>query len=182
MTLIHFFLKLEQNFERIPKSHILRPISEVPNLAIMDLLPENFNFYSAYGVYFPKEFSINAHKDYQCSLCNGEFKAIMVPRYLNPNMAQVCSEESCQDAYLKGYYFVDVCKEHWTKQGTIDRIQINMYFTNSTRCFPLGNFDEFDCEALSFQSVDDFRHICTTQHPFLLPLIEQRDAHWVDVN
>lgn len=167
------FLQTVKRFERIPSSHILKPLEFIPNL------DQNYRFYSAYGVYFPKEFSISAHKDYQCSLCDGTFKAMMIPKYIDPEMAQVCFEGGCEDA-IKGYYLVDVCQDHWTKMGIVDRIQINLYYTNSTKCTPLGALDEFDCEASQLEIPHNERPPCTTTHPFLVPLVEQRDLHWDD--
>lgn len=170
------FMQVVDKFERIPQSHILKPIAPMPKLDID--IGDEYKFYSAYGVYFPKVFKIDAHKDYQCSLCNGNFKAIMIPKYIHPDMAQVCFEGGCENA-TKGYYLVDVCKDHWTKMGEKDRIQINIYFTNSTKCSPLGALDEFDCEATNF-GTDNSPDLCTTTHPFLAPLVEQRDLHWDD--
>lgn len=79
----------------------------------------------------------------------------------------VCHHEGCKEAYMKGYYLVDVCKDHWTLCGLTDWVQINIYLTNSTTCTPLGRLDEFNCEALSFSSIDEFWHLCTIWHPFL---------------
>lgn len=171
------FMEVVKRFKKIPQSHILKQLEPIPTLDIN--IGKNYKLYSAYGVYFPKDFKIDAHKDYQCSLCNGDFKALMIPKYINPEMAQICFKEECENA-TKGYYLVNVCKDHWTKPGIIDRIQINIYYTNSTKCTPLGKLDEFDCEAMNFGSVKDFKHLCTTTHPFLAPLVEQRDLHWND--
>lgn len=173
-TINRLFVDLIDKFERQPQSHILKVVNPI-NTGV-DIGAE-YRFYSAYGVYFPKEFKIHAHRDYQCSLCNGDFKAIMIPKYIHPDMAQVCFENGCENA-TKGYYLVDVCKDHWTKPGTLDRIQINIYYTNSTRCKSLGQLDEFDCEAENFGLIGQYP--CTTTHPFLAPLVQQRDLHWHD--
>lgn len=173
------FIELVNKFERIPQSHILTQLEPISLSKLNINFGDNYIFYSAYGVYFPKEFKISPHKDYQCYLCDGDFKAIMIPKYLNSEMAQICFEGGCEDA-AKGYYLVDVCKDHWTKMGTMDRLQLNIYYTNSTKCKPLGKFDEFDCEASNFQKIDNNCYPCKTQHPFLAPLVEQRNLHWND--
>ena len=170
------FIKIVNSFERIPQSHILKYVKPMDKFDVD--IGDGYRFYSAYGVYFPKEFKISAHKDYQCSLCNGDFKAIMVPKYIHLDMAQVCFENGCENAN-KGYYLFDVCQDHWTKPGIIDRIQINIYYTNSTSCRSLGQLDEFDCEAEFFGTINQ-THQCVTTHPFLAPLVEQRDLHWDD--
>jgi hypothetical protein len=165
------FEKWVNKFERIPQSHILTPL-----LSIDDY--KGYKFYSAYAVYFPKEFKINSHRDYQCSLCDGEFKAVMIPKTIHKQMAQVCFDGGCEDP-TKGYSVINVCKPHWTHPGITDRVQINIYYTNATKCTPLGQFDEFDCEAALFGTAKS-RAACSTTHPFLLPLIEQRELHWDD--
>jgi len=166
------FLQLVDKFVLHNQSHIL--IQREPLFIEID----GYELYSAYGVFFSRYFQIGPHIDYQCHLCNGDFKAMMVPKYLHPMMAQVCSHDGCEEASSKGYFMVDVCKEHWTAPGITDRIQINIYFTNATECKPLGQLDEFDCEALSFGSVDEFRQYCTTTNAFLAPLVDERNYYW----
>jgi len=166
------FTFLEERFVRIPGSHILQPLHPV------SFQLDSYPFYSAYGVFFGRNFKIARHTDYQCRLCNGDFKAVMVPKYLHPMMAKICSDTGCKDASQTGFFIVDVCREHWTYPGLLDRIQINLYFSNSTQCTPLGIYDEFDCEALSFGSHTDFRTLCTTKHPFLSDSVAQRELHW----
>ena len=130
---------------------------------------------------FPKDFAIGPHIDYQCSLCDGDFKAIMIPRWLDPKMAKVCDSESneCTGANEKGFVEVDVCRQHHTFPGVPDRVQINLYFSNSTSCKPLGVFDEFDCEAENYGNEDiSYRFGCTTKNVYLAPLVQQRDILW----
>jgi hypothetical protein len=106
--------------------------------------------------------------------------AVMIPKYIDSMMAKICfTSGKCEDASHKGYYVVNVCDEHFTSPGFVDRIQLNMYFTNSTRCRPLGVLDEFDCEALQFgNDVDDFRRFCVTSHPMLLASVHERNEFW----
>ena len=168
------FFELQQSFTISEQSHILLPKFLD---TIESFTPTGYKFYSAYGVFFPKEFAISAHKDYQCSLCDGDFKALMIPKYLHPNMAKVCSNTECLGAYENGFIWVNVCEDHYTQKGIIDRIQINIYFTNSSNCSSKGLYDQFDCEAELF-GTSKSRKDCTTSHPDLLSLVKLRNSYW----
>jgi hypothetical protein len=102
----------------------------------------------------------------------------MIPKYIHPQMARVCFDGECEDL-TKGFAVVSVCKTHWTQAGMIDRTHINLYYTNATKCTPLGQLDEFDCEAAIF-GTNESRTQCVTNHPFLLPMVKERDLHWDD--
>ena len=92
-------------------------------------------------------------------------------------MAQICFEGGCEDASAKGFYVVDVCQKHWTKRGVIDRLQINLYYTNATNCSSRDKFDEFDCEATLFATNQSSEN-CTTNHPMLVSMVRERNLHW----
>ena len=75
------FLHWITQFEIHPQTHRLKRLGPIGDF-------EGYKFYSAYGVFFPRNFSIESHVDYQCFLCNGDFKAIMIPKMLHSRMAQ----------------------------------------------------------------------------------------------
>src|SRR5690348_4792081 len=95
------FTQWSSKFELMEKTHILHPLVPIEDY-------EGFKFYGAYGVYFPKDFQIKAHRDYHCRICDGDFITVMVPKHIHPNMAQICLEGGCQD-FSKGSVVIDVC-------------------------------------------------------------------------